>query len=126
MNKLPIEITEYIFFFIPYKYLASLNKSNYDKHNDKKRDSIPKNLFHSYIRDIIRRDYSFILEYIINQYYNHWKKPIQYRYKSSTYGSYYIYLIHYSREHDSLKCLYLLRDKYKTKVKQHKNVRSKK
>ncbi len=126
MNELPNEITDHIYLFIPHNYLVTLNKSNYDKYHEKNRDSIPNNLFHSYIRDMIRRDYLFILEYLLNQYYNQWKKSNKFRYKSSTYYSYHIYLMYYSIEQESLKCHNLLKEKYNTDIKQHKKVRSKK
>ena len=32
MNKLPSEILDHIYFYIPGKYLATLNKTNYDKY----------------------------------------------------------------------------------------------
>lgn len=126
MNTLPRDIISYIHDFIPRKYLVILSKFYYNKYHCLQRESIPMNIFHSYIRDMIRNDCWFILGYLLKEYENQWRRSSNYRYKKKTYGSYYLYLLYYSLEQESLKCRNLLNDKYNTDQKQHKKVRSKK
>lgn len=92
--------------------LVWLDKTSYIKHHYciehliKHRPSItyPSGVYDSYVRDIIRLDYSFVFQQLINDKISNWKKINNYRYKDKIYNSYLYFLFDYALDNNSVKC----------------------
>lgn len=92
--------------------LVWLDKANYIKYHYcienliKHRPSInhPSGVYDSYVRDIIRLDYSFVFQQLINDKISNWKKINNYRYKDKIYKSYLYFLFDYALDNNSIKC----------------------
>tara|TARA_Y100000591_G_C21602960_1_gene578935 strand:- start:379 stop:780 length:402 start_codon:yes stop_codon:yes gene_type:complete len=124
MDTLPTEILDMIYVYIPIETLIILDKKSYIKYNSQQRKRIAMYKYDSYVRSMIRNDYSFIIYILIQENYEKWKKNIKYYYKNKKYQTYYLYLMTYSIENESPKCFSVIKENYKTDLKQHKKVHS--
>ena len=79
IKKLPDDMINLIFEFIPHKKLIFVNSSYYNQYHYLLKSSIP--MYENYIRDMIRRDNDFVFEKIIGENINRWLKNKEYRYK---------------------------------------------
>jgi hypothetical protein len=102
MNKLPLNIVEIIYDYIPKKYLVFTNKNNYKKYHSLLKSSI--NFYENYIRKIVRKDFDFIFETIIDENSCVWKKLKQYQYENNVYENYIYFILDYSIANESTKC----------------------
>jgi hypothetical protein len=86
---------------------------------------IPDDNYESYIRDMVRKDCSFVFAQLLEENFGRWKKNKKYRYKSYVFDNYLCFLGHYSIENNSTKCRELLNSKGDAVLGQkwHKNVR---
>lgn len=126
--ELPSVLTEKIKDYIPYEYLVVLNKEYYNLYNARSRKFIPAAYFNSYIRDVVRKDNSFIFDYVLKEYSTTWENRKKYHYNKESFSSYKDFLKQYSLDKDSYKCNNILRNddgKNNTSIKQHKKVHSK-
>lgn len=127
IKLLPEVILSKIKEYIPVQYLVDLNRDYYDLYSSENRKFIQGSYFNSYIRDVVRKDNSFVLDYVMKEYSTTWNKNKKYNYDNSSYSSYSEFLKQYSLDKNSQKCNNLLSDSIKnnTSVKQHKKVHSK-
>ena len=127
LKLLPEVIINKIQNYIPVQYLVNLNKNYYNLHNSENRKFIPGSYFNSYIRDVVRNDNSFVLDYVMKEYSTTWNKNKKYKYDNSSYSSYSEFLKQYSLDTISHQCNNLLNESSKnnTSGKQHKKVHSK-
>ena len=80
IDDLPNEILDIIFYYLNTREKIFLNKKYYIKYNDYIDQHIIN--YSSYVRDIIRLDYSFVFEYIIYRNFNKWITINTYNYKN--------------------------------------------
>ena len=106
IDKLPLELLEIIFSFIPNHYKVFINKKYYTKFNSLIMLRI-KN-FNSYVRDLIRNDSIFPFTFLLNRNFNYWINSSKMEYSENIYSNYYSYLLEYARKNNSNKCLDLL------------------
>ena len=108
MALLPEDIINLIF-----KYLNSvdkifLNKKYYSKYNILIDKYIIAGRYESYIRDIIKKDYSFVFKKLLNRNFINWILMHNYKYKYATYKDYIHFLLYYSSFNKSNNCNYIL------------------
>ena len=99
LNK---DVLNIIFEFIPTSIKFSLNKDFYKA--NKRNISIPD----TFLRNIIRLDYSFIFEYHLVKKYKKWRKITRWIYKNMTFHNYVEYIRYLCIEYESSKCKKLL------------------
>jgi len=103
---LPNEILYIIFYYLNTREKFFLNKKYYIKYNNYIDQYIIN--YSSYVRDIIRLDYSFVFEYIIYRNFNKWIKINNYNYKNIIYNNYIFFLSDFANKNKATKCLNLL------------------
>ena len=112
LNLLPDDIIkEYIFPKLSPEILVWLTKENYIKYHYVIKNIIPKYSIESYIRDIIRNDYSFIFNYILDEQFIKWLTMKKYTYKSYIFENYFTFLMQFCIDNNSNKCLILIQNK---------------
>ncbi len=122
INKLPDEIIRLIKDYIPKLSLVFLNKEYYHKYHSLFIQSI-KNSSELYIRKMIRQDNDFVINNLFYESIIHWISMRDYYYKDCVYSNYLYFLLHYSIDNDSEKCIKLLNNLIKElgfKKNQHK------
>ena len=97
-------LKNYIFKYIDNFYKIFLNKKNYIKYYYLIQNKINIKIFESYMRDIIRLDYSFVFNEIIKENLNFWmvyNKSI--RYQHLIFPNYYEYINYLINKNNSGK-----------------------
>tara|TARA_Y100000385_G_C12780543_1_gene503319 strand:- start:94 stop:519 length:426 start_codon:yes stop_codon:yes gene_type:complete len=111
-NFLPDDIIkEHIFPKLSPVILVWLTKENYIKYHYVIKDIIQKNRLESYIRDIIRNDYSFVFNYLLDEQFNKWLNMKKYTYKCYIFENYIRFLMQFCIDNNSNKCLMLIQNK---------------
>lgn len=100
INNLPNEIKSVIQEYIPYSSLVFTNKDNYINYHYLLRFKLKEN----YTRDIVRRDFDFVFERILNENYKKWLMTKHYMYKNIIYGNYIYFLKDFCLMNESYKC----------------------
>jgi len=108
---LPDELWRIIFEYLPDEYKIKLNKKYYKQHHHLIRNIIINKQTENYIRDMIKKDCEFVLMQLIFENNDRWKRMSPYfDCKSNTeYENYIYFLIDYSINFNSKKCLKLLK-----------------
>ena len=118
---LPNELRDLIKSYLPISVLVFLNKKNYIYlHNL----YIKHKMNDSYIRFIIRNNYWFILNNLLENYYKLWTKKNKYKYKNIIYSDYLQFITHYCIENNANDCkniILLFIEKLGMSKNQHKN-----
>lgn len=107
INLLPEELVELIQEYIPYTTLTFLNKTYYNKYHYLFYDTI-KSRSELYIRTMIRQDNDFVINKLFYEISYHWLSMRNYYYKDCIYMNYLYFLLHYSIDNNSEKCVKLL------------------
>ena len=105
---LPDDIIRVIQEYIPLRILQFTNKISYAAYHLHIRDIMYN--YESYVREVVKRDYSFIFELIIRENIEKWNNIKQYLYKNVIYASYIYFILNYCIEHNSQKCRTVLCD----------------
>ncbi len=109
INRLPDEMKNIIFDYIPLTSLIFTNKTNYiNYHYLLKLKLVPKTLKENYIRDIIRRDLEFVFERILHENFKKWLLIKHFIYKNIIYGNYIYFLRDFCLMNESNKCRLIL------------------
>ena len=106
MRRLPIEMIDTIDSYMNSHVFAFTNKTNYENYHPCIKPIIMKaKKFENYVRDMIRRDNAFVLDYILKENCVKWYNDYTYYvYKNITYKNYIYFLLDFCIEHDSTKC----------------------
>jgi hypothetical protein len=109
INKLPFVLINYIGEYIPFTSLVFVNKNYYIKyHYLLKICLIPKLCIENYIRDIVKRDYHFVFDRLLNENYKKWLNMNGIIYKNTIYKNYIYFLKDFCLIHESNKCRNIL------------------
>ena len=109
IKELPDDMVNEIRMFIPDICFVFTNKENMAKyHHATKPILMKKNVFETYVRDIIRRDNDFIFSYILKENYNKWKSIKDYLDAYTIYPNYVVFLMNYCFTNHSDKCRIVL------------------
>tara|TARA_B100001093_G_scaffold507866_1_gene569082 strand:+ start:3026 stop:3445 length:420 start_codon:yes stop_codon:yes gene_type:complete len=128
IEYLPDDIINIIFNKINVFQLIFLNKEYYHKFNYLVDSKINIGRYDSYVRDIVRNDYSFIFENILIRKINFWLLRKNYLYNNVIYNDFLDFLLFYCKNNNSNKCshlIYLQLDLSGLKKKRPKNNRIK-
>lgn len=104
MNKLPFELLDIIFSYIPDINKLRLNKYYYKKYHPLVIKIIKNGQCESYIRCMIRRDNNFIIKHLIKENYIRWTGMINYYNGGLEFYNYISFLRYYCDEFNSKKC----------------------
>lgn len=105
---LPDDIIRVIKEYIPLNILQFTNKISYTTYHLIKRDIIYN--YESYVREVVKRDHSFIFDQIIRENLQKWNHVKKYIYKNIIYASYIYFILDYCIENNSPKCRMVLSD----------------
>lgn len=108
INKLPNELEDIIYSYIPMTTTMLLSKKNYLESHKSFRQTIDKQDIENYIRTMIRQDNDFVFEQLLIENYDKWLHMKNYYYKDCDYSNYLIFLRSYAIDNESTKCLNLL------------------
>jgi len=94
---------------IIWEYLSSydkifLNKKYYLLYNNLIDSIIITGRYENYIRDIIKKDYSFIFKPLLNRKFMNWIIMHNYKYGDIIYTDYIHFILYYSSFHKSYNC----------------------
>lgn len=103
-NRIPIEILDKIFDFIPTFYKINLCKKYYSQYHIILKTYITSNNYESYIHSMICDNNSFVFERILNENLSKWLHWKNYRVKSIVYKSYLYYIYNLIETNNSDKC----------------------
>ena len=105
MDKLPYELVDIIYSYIPKKITTFFSKKNYlIDHRVITNNMITNGRIENYIRVMIRQDNDFVLKQLLKENYERWLKMKCYYYKNSIYLNYLIFLESYAIDNESVKC----------------------
>lgn len=104
INKLPMEMKNEIFNFLPNEKLVFTNKQYYETYHPLVYNLIPKRFTENYIRDMVARDNSFVFYYILREKYNKWEKITDYVFKNVVYFNYLQFILSYCIMNESTNC----------------------
>jgi len=109
--------------YIPYDVRAWLNKTNYISNHKYVSCLVKKKqLYDSYLRNIIRNDMSFVFDTIMQQDYNRYWDIKKYVYKKKSYRSYSEFLDKFIFENNSHRCRdVLFNNVYRKKYRKIRN-----
>lgn len=109
IDKLPYELVDIIYAYIPKKVKTFFNKINYLSQHYMLADYIKNNgEMENYIRSMIRQDNDFVFKQILNENYERWLIVKKYYYKDCIYLNYLIFLESYAIDNESTKCRKLI------------------
>lgn len=104
VNKLPVELKNEIFDFLPNEKLIFTNKEYYEAYHPLVYNLIPKRFTENYIRDMVARDNAFVFNYILREKYHKWEKIKDYVFKNVVYPNYLQFILSYCIMNESTKC----------------------
>jgi len=105
LSTLNDDVLELIHSHLGPEVLWCSNKENYVKHHHIVRSLIPNTDYDSYVRDMVRNDYSFVFGHILLERFDDFHKWKKYYFNSNMYPSYLIFLRSFAIDNNSLKCL---------------------
>ena len=109
--KLPDELKTFVSSFITRKVKMFLNKGLYLENHQFIRDYISRCRFESYIRDVIRKDHSFVFNNLLVHNIDKWIKWKRYLFRDCVYLNYLVFLNFYCIDNSSTKCRELIQQK---------------
>lgn len=101
---LPDDILYDIYLLIHNESKYLLNKTNYEKHYVNIINSLRKAKYNSYIRFIIRNDYSYLFDNLLKHKYNEFHIKNKISYKNITYKYLYEFVKYYIQTNNSCRC----------------------
>ena len=108
IDKLPYELVDIIYSYIPKSVTMFLSKENYINDHHLLRKIINKRNIEQYIRTMVRQDNDFVFKHLLVENYNRWLNMKKYYYKECIYGNYLNFLESYAIDNESMKCRKLM------------------
>jgi len=108
INKLPIELVDIVYSYIPKSITMFLTKKNYIETHYLIRQFIDKIKIEQYIRAMVRDDNYFVFSQLLVENYQRWLNMKKYYYKECIYGNYLNFLESYAIDNKSSKCRKLI------------------
>lgn len=104
MDKLPMEMVDIIYSYIPKSITMFLTKKNYVENHHLIKEFIDKRKTEQYIRTMVRYDNDFVFEHLLVENYNRWLNMKKYYYRECIYGNYLNFIESYAIENEATKC----------------------
>lgn len=111
LKYLPSDIIAHIFETIPNEALIFVSKDYYEKYHHNIRGMIHKSMYDSYLRFVIKKDYTYILELLLDEEFNIWSIKTRTVYKNNIYPSYFALLTDLSIQYSANRCKKMLNDR---------------
>ena len=109
IDKLPYEIVDIIYSYIPKNVTAFLSKQNYlNEHKIITNTIINNGKMENLIRAMIRQDNNFVFNQLLKENYKRWLIMRKYYYKDCIYLNYLIFFESYAIDNQSTKCRKLI------------------
>jgi phosphoribosyl-ATP pyrophosphohydrolase len=106
LRNLPDDIIRNVLEFIPREKLIFVNHIYYNLYHHMLRNNISN--YESYVRDMIRRDNSFVFEKITRENMDAWIGCRNYRYKDMIFNNYIYFILYFCIENKSERCREIL------------------
>lgn len=104
-TKLPNELTNLIYEYIPNKVKYFITKENYITNHMEINKLIPQEKYETYIRTIVRQDLDFVFNIVLHEHLVQWLFYMKnYIYKDEEYINYFYFIYFYALEYESVKC----------------------
>jgi hypothetical protein len=114
VSRLPNELIDMIYSYVPFKVKTFLNKYSYIHYHHLLRPMILKGNMENYIRDMLRRDCDFVFHHLLNENFAKWIFEIKnYKYKNNIYTNYLYFIKDFCLIQESTKCRNILNDFFK-------------
>ena len=122
MDIIPEDVIRYIYTFVPLHIKCLLSAKNYKKYNRYHLDYMNNFVyghhlklgrlftFNTYVRRLIKNDYSYIFKFVLSDNIKNWKKMKKSRYKNFNYKSKLLFYSFYCIENKSNKCLKAIKE----------------
>ena len=113
-DMLNTDVLSEIFLFVSGDIKRQLNTSYYYKYHP----TIPR--LHSFLRNVIRKDYDFIFANYLKLYYQRWEKINHWLYKNMKFFNYIEYIRYLCDEYEGNRCkanLIAFENQYKPNIK---------
>lgn len=104
IDKLPYELFDIIYSYIPKSVTIFLTKKNYTEDHHIIRLLIKKIDIENYIRTMVRCDNDFVFKQLLVENYYRWLNMRKYYYKECIYCNYLNFLESYAIDNQSTKC----------------------
>lgn len=104
IKNLPEEIAILVWEFLPTSVTMWLNKSMYVKNHYLVRTLVSKNLYESYIRCMVRKDFAFAFKFIVKENIMRWNCCKNIIYKNISYPNFYCFIKEYCIINESTNC----------------------
>ena len=105
VNKLPEELVDIIYSYIPHKVTLFLTKNMYLFNHHLIRNYIKRYDIEEYFRTTIRKDNDFVFKIQLYENYRNWINLKQYYYKGQIFASYLYFINSYCYDNYSEKCI---------------------
>jgi hypothetical protein len=104
LNNLPEDLIFEIKKFIPLSISIWFQREDYIKNHKIVKSLIPRTQYENYIRDMIRKDCSFVFKLLLEENFYKWLNLKKYIYKYIVFDNYIYFLQNYCIENDSTNC----------------------
>ena len=101
---IPDDLLKNIYLYLSDDTKYMLTKVDYEKHYIKTINRLRKKKYNSYIRFIIRNDYSYLFDNLLKHKYTDFHKKADFNYKNVTYKYLYEFIKYYIQINKSDKC----------------------
>ena len=91
-GDLPVEILDIVWEHVSPTVKYRCNRGLYSKYHKDFVKTIPARAYHSYVRDMVRNDYSFVVRHLLYEEYSRWGKITMYNYGGFVYDKYETFL----------------------------------
>ena len=109
IDKLPYELVDIVYSYIPKKVTIFLTKTNYlSDHCYITNYMIHNGQIENYIRAIVRQDNDFVFKQLLKENHQRWLNMKKYYYRNCIHLNYIVFLESYAIDNESTKCRKLI------------------
>ena len=107
IQRMPDDVIKHIKEYIPFEILLWLDKKTYIDYHHLVKTKIK--VYENYIRDLLRRDNSFVMNLIMKENFKKWIYYKKYVYKNIMYSNYVYFLLGFCIDHNSNNCMNIIK-----------------
>lgn len=108
VDKLPDDMINEIYAYIPKIVTIFLTKKNYLKDHHLLKKLTNKRHIENYIRTMVRQDNEFVFKQLLVENYHRWIQMTKYYYKNCIYTNYLTFIESYAIDNESTNCRRLI------------------
>lgn len=116
LTKLPSDIEQEIFHFLPPQDKVSLDRANYERHHATERGHLYDrgSASETRLRQLICRDMMWVFQQVIREKFSIWVSQRGTVYKNMVFSNYIYFLFYYSQEQGSAGCSQIIQEYLET------------